>query len=157
MSSFTSLLTPSLSQLPTPTPRPPLSQSPPPPPPLDDQLEMPGVTGEPDALPPFPPALMEHDGRSRVMKKQTLRTPRHYLRKPRRTLMYKEYGLPKCFPPPFENQRVLQAVDVRAASATPASAPPLLLPPKCSYFTSSYPTDLFGSGCYKQPLPLPKP
>ena len=29
--------------------------------------------------------------------------------------------------------------------------------PKCSYFTSSYPTYLFGSGCHRQPLPLPKP
>ena len=41
---------------------------------------------------------------------------------------------------------VLEAVDFRAASAASASALPLPLPPKCSYFTSSYPTHLFGSG-----------
>ena len=38
--------------------------------------------------------------------------------------------------------------------------PPLHpLPAKCSYFTSSYPIRLFGSGCHSQPLPppLPKP
>ena len=34
---------------------------------------------------------------------------------------------------------------------------PLPLPQKCSYFTSSYPTHLFGSGRYSQPLPLPLP
>ena len=33
--------------------------------------------------------------------------------------------------------------------------PPLLLPPKCSYLTSSCPTHLFGSGCLSQPLLLP--
>ena len=38
---------------------------------------------------------------------------------------------------------VLEAVDFRAASA---SALPLPLPSKRSYFTSSYPTHLFGSG-----------
>ena len=50
---------------------------------------------------------------------------------------------------------VLEAVDFRTASA--ASALPLPLPPKCSYFTSSYPTHLFGSGWQNQPLPLPLP
>ena len=35
--------------------------------------------------------------------------------------------------------RVLEAVDLRAASAASASALPLPLPPKCSYFTSSFP------------------
>ena len=52
---------------------------------------------------------------------------------------------------------VLEAVDFRAASAASASALPLPLPPKRSYFISSYPTHLFGSGWQKQPLPLPLP
>ena len=47
---------------------------------------------------------------------------------------------------------VLEAVDFRAASALP-----LPLPPKRSYFISSYPTHLFGSGCHCQPLLLPLP
>ena len=51
--------------------------------------------------------------------------------------------------------RVLEAVNLRAASTASTSALPL--PSKGSYFTSSYPTHLFGSGCYKPPLPLPKP
>jgi len=49
---------------------------------------------------------------------------------------------------------VLEAVDFRAASA---SALPLPLPPKRSYFISSHPTHLFGSGWQKQPLPPPLP
>ena len=52
--------------------------------------------------------------------------------------------------------RVLEAVDFRAASAS-AFVLPFPLPPECSHFTSSYPTHLFGSGCLKQPLPLPLP
>ena len=45
----------------------------------------------------------------------------------------------------------------RAAYANSASALPLPLPLKRSYFISSYPTHLFGSGWQKQPLPLPLP
>ena len=55
------------------------------------------------------------------------------------------------------NTSVLEAVDFRAASAASASALPLPLPPKRSYFISSYPTHLFGSGWQNQPFPLPLP
>ena len=51
--------------------------------------------------------------------------------------------------------RALEAVDLRAASASTLPLP-LPLPPKSSFFTSCYPSNLFGSGCYSQPLPLPK-
>ena len=53
--------------------------------------------------------------------------------------------------------RDAEVVDFSAASTASASTLPLPLPPKCSYFSSSYPTHLFGSGRQKQPLPLPKP
>ena len=55
-------------------------------------------------------------------------------------------------PESFVKGSVLEAVNLRAASASA-----LPFPPKRSYFISSYPPHVFGSGCKKQPLPLPLP
>ena len=55
-------------------------------------------------------------------------------------------------------RRALEAVNFTAAYAASTSA--LQHPPKCICvycFTGSYPTHLFGSVCYSQPLPLPHP